>query len=352
MNKLNLRELKGAPLSIILAIVMAGNRNVSVSYLVTETGYSDKTINSGLDLLRNRQIVTQTGRCRYQLTGENVQLPLYWGETMEPVNPSPASEQPALFELGSGAENFSGKNNNTGKIPELEYRISMLEKRVTNIENRKNSGPEPEKLREVVEIPAKTGEISDDRSLNQSLLCNSSTNININDDETGKSPETGKIPVSRDEYIELLNDLDRTYGKYENGFRKYPEYAAVDAIGEGSSFVDELVKLQPSLQAVEFFVPRVSNFEQLISWLSLSRNEAKKKLLDFYGISGRMMTEIMNNKNISLAEIDYHYQYWKLHEQDLPKWTLGTVGSRIIRGYDRRSAITSEPLQINCLDEE
>ena len=370
-QKLNLRELKGAPLSIILAIVMTGNRTVSVSWLVMETGWSEKTIKKGLNLLMDSQIMTLTGYNRYQLTGENVQLPLYWGETIEPANPSPASDQPALFELGDGAENFSGKNSglgfrHPGKSPDLEKRVTALEKRVSELEKRNISGLEsgnfPEtsasqmvidgKSPETGEIPAESGNFTDDRFINQSLLSNIPEDIKINNDECGNSPESGKNPVSKDEYIEVLNELDRVYGRYEDGFRKYPEYGQVDAIGEGSDFVDDLVRLQPSLQAVEFFVPRVSHFDRLIEWLSLSRNEAKKKLLDYYGISGRMMAEIMNDKRISLQEIDYHYQYWKLHEKDLPKWTLGTVGSRIIRGYDKRSAVTSEPLKINCLDED
>lgn len=202
MEKLNLRELKGAPLSIILAIVMAGNRSVSVSWLVTETGYSDKTVNSGLDLLRSRQIITQTGRCRYQLTGENVQLPLYWGEKVEPVNPSPASDQPALFDFGGGGENFSGENFSSGqwsvasgqksgnfpesgKIPELEKRVSELEKRVTMLEKRNFSG------------------IQGSESGNSPEISGQWSVVSVQ--ESGNSPESGEIPGESGDFPDLIN---------------------------------------------------------------------------------------------------------------------------------------------------
>lgn len=352
MQKINLRELKGAPLSIILAIVMAGNRNVSVSYLVTETGYSDKTINSGLDLLRDRQIITQTGRCRYQLTGQNVQLPLYWGETTEPVNPSPASDQPALFELDGQVEKFSGKISGSGKFPELEKRVCELEKRVSELEMRKNSELVPEILPKSGENPDENGEFPHDDINNTSLsLSDISVNKNNNHD-AGNFPESGKNPeISREEYIELLKDIDNDYRRFDGDERKYPEYAIVYAnCEETQEFLDKLVELQPSKKAVEFFVPRTKSYKKLISWLSLSHFDAKKKLLEYYGFGGRMLVDILSNKNISLSEIDYQYQYWKLHEKDLPKWTLGTVGSRILQGFDRLSARTSEALKINCLD--
>lgn len=219
MEKLNLRELKGAPLSIILAILMAGNRSVSVSWLVTETGYSDKTVNSGLDLLRSRQIITQTGRCRYQLTGENVQLPLYWGEKVERVNPSPASDQPALFELGDGVENFSLGNFSqgsgtggqgsvgcgqgsvagcqlpvTGVFPEsgifpgLEMRVSELEKRVGALEKRNFSEIEVSE----VGISPKTGKIPENSNDCQTIF-------------SGNSPKSGEIPDESGEIPDLIN---------------------------------------------------------------------------------------------------------------------------------------------------
>lgn len=66
MEKLNLRELKGAPLSIVLALANADKSAVSFARLAKETGYSDKALISGLDYLRSHQIITLTGNC-YQI---------------------------------------------------------------------------------------------------------------------------------------------------------------------------------------------------------------------------------------------------------------------------------------------
>jgi hypothetical protein len=350
MQKLNLRELKGAPLSIILAIVMAGNRNVSVTWLMAETGYSDKTIRSGLDILRSRQIVTQTGRCRYQLTGENVQLPLYWSETTEPADPSPASSQPTLFELGSGAENFSGKKTGSGKfpesgkIPELEMRVSMLEKRVFELEKRKNSGKDAENFRNLVEIPADFGEFSDDDFKSSSSI-NTDIEINHHDDDAG---ESGKIP-DKEEIRSLMKQVDDEYCRYEHGYRKYPDYMAAD-IDNDPELLEELVKIQPDAEVLEFAMTRTASYDSFLEWVKLSQKQAKKKLLDYFGINGRMQCDIVKNDDISLFEIDYHYWNWKLNEQNRPNVTLGTIGSRILKQFDRLTAKTSDPLKFSYLE--
>lgn len=361
-QKLNLRELKGAPLSIILAIVMAGNRNVSVSWLVTETGYSDKTINSGLDMLRSRQIITQTGRCRYQLTGENVQLPLYWGEKVEPANPSPASDQPALFELGDGAENFSGKISGmgfwgqshkgtvpgkfpeTGISPALEKRVSALEKRVSELEKRSFSGSERGISPKNEEFPVIPGEFSDD-DFKSSSSTSSSTEINQDDDDTERS---GKIP-EKEEIRNLINQIDNEFGRYENGYRKFPDYMATD-IDNNPELLEDLAKIRPNAEVLEFAMTRTASFDSFMEWAKLSQKQAKKKLLDYFGINGRMQCDIVKNDDISLFEIDYHYWNWKLNEQDKPNVTLGTIGSRILKQFDRLTAKTSDPLKFCYLE--
>lgn len=345
MQKLNLRELKGAPLSIILAIVMSGNRNVSVSYLVTETGYSDKTINSGLDMLRSRQIVTQTGRCRYQLTGENIQLPLYWGETTEPADPSPASDQPALFELGTGAEKFSGKISKTGKIPELEYRIARLEKRVSDIENRKNSEEKPEKIRNLIEIPAETGEIPDDNNLLLSLSPSTETNINQdhNNNASGKIPENGKIPTF-EESLKMIEDVNGYYCETNYGDRIFPDYLSLE-----HDDMKTIAELHPDPDVISFAIPRSSTIEALKRWAGFNYQQAKEELLRFIGITGKMAAAIMADNKVTLEEIDFHYWDWQKHKEERPTWTIGTVGSRIIRGFDRLAAKTSDPLNFGYL---
>ena len=360
MQKLNLRELKGAPLSIILAIVMAGNRNVSVSYLVTTTGYSDKTINSGLDLLRDRQIVTQTGRCRYQLTGENVQLPLYWGETVEPADPSPACDQPALFELGDGVGNFSGKISRSGKfpesgkIPELEYRLARLEKRVSDIETGKNSGFLPEKVRKTVEIPAETGDFPDD-DIKSSSIKQSNLILQVTDDE--KPAESGNFPDpesdDRDadglnEYERICCDLFREYnlarndvnnGHYEDGIKWTNDEAWA------------LIDIHADPKLFEFILPRAADFEAAKKWLGYkSMRTAKYFLCKKFGIYKNLQREFADRNDIDLYAIDFHYWNWRLHESDNPKITLGSIISRIDKHFDEARAKSTDWLKDKYLD--
>ena len=339
MQKLNLRELKGAPLSIVLAIMMAGNRNCSVSYLCTETGYSDKTIKSGLELLRGRQIITQTGRNRYQLTGENVQLPLYWDERTEPAaDPYPASEQPSLFEYEDGAEKISRKNSElaisgkipeSGKISEMEARITALEARVSALE----SGKIPE-----------NGEFSHDDFKSSSSI-NTDIQINQHDDDSGN---TGKIP-EKEEILKIIKQIDGEYCRYEYGYRKYPDFMTTD-IDNNPELLEDLAKIRPNAEVLEFALTRTASFETLIEWAKLSKKQAKKKLLDYFGINGRMQCDIVKNDDISLFEIDYHYWHWKLNESEKPNVTLGTIGSRILKQFDRLTAKTSDPLKFCYLE--
>lgn len=352
MEKLNLRELKGAPLSIILAIVMAGNRAVSVSYLCTETGYSDKTINSGLDLLRDRRIITQTGRCRYQLTGENVQLPLYWGETVKPVNPSPASDQPALFPMDGQPGNFSGKNSGlgifpkTGNIPGLEKRVSDLEKRVSDLEKRNFSGFDAGNTPKSGEIPDKTGEFSD-------LLLKTTTrnntdidndNVVVLADDSGKIPEPEKFRDAAD-YKKMIGELQDYYLQRDHfGCALFPEYQPID---EG--LVDEIAALKPDKRVLEYILPRAENVDALLQWCGLSYRDAKQKLLANLGIYGKYAKRIMANNGISLCEIDFHYWKWCEEKEEHPEYELSIVGHRIAEGFNLMTAKTSDPLKFNWI---
>ena len=389
MEKLNLWELKGAPLSIILAIIMSGNRSVSVSWLVTETGYSDKTVNSGLDLLRSRQIITQTGRCRYQLTGENVQLPLYWGEKVEPANPSPASDQPALFDLPGGGENFSGRNFDleisgqshkgtvpgksgkipeTGKIPELEMRVSALEKRVSELENRRNSGnscqrsvisgqktgnfPEISGQWSVAngqesgnspktgEIPGESGEFPYDDLISSSSI-NPDKEINNDDDESGNFPEIGEIPEDyRDRFIETYDYFQRAKNNYD-----------VDsALKLTDDEMGKLIALHADMKLVDFVMTAASNFDVAYKWLQYDYATAKRELCAQFGIYKTIQQKIAEDKSISLSEIEYHYWNWRLKESDNPKITLGSIITRIVNHFDVMKARESWPLACGYLE--
>ena len=145
MQELNLRELKGAPLSIVIAMMIA-KRAVTVEYLVEETGYSKKPVLSALKYLENRYAVTKMGRSVYMLTGEDYQLPLYWDEKQ--------IECPMFEGLNTTNEGLSTTNG--GDIPEWEVRVSELERRVSALELRGRNSLERGETTTNVEILPRT----------------------------------------------------------------------------------------------------------------------------------------------------------------------------------------------------
>ena len=113
-----LSDLKGAPLSIVVWFSLNGNRAVSASELAGEdaTGFSDKPIKAGLMKLRELGLITEPRRNRYQLTGKEYQLPLYWNEKVEPFGDSPK---------------FIGDSPKfCGVSPDIEERLNRLENAV------------------------------------------------------------------------------------------------------------------------------------------------------------------------------------------------------------------------------
>lgn len=78
-----LPKVKGAPISILLLLSISGNRTMTIGEIKKKTGYSDKTTKAGLMKLRDLGMVTETQPYRYQLTGNEYQLPLYWDEKIE-----------------------------------------------------------------------------------------------------------------------------------------------------------------------------------------------------------------------------------------------------------------------------
>lgn len=131
----SLADVKAAPLSILVYLSLNGNRAVSVSDLAAETGFTEKPIRKGLATLQELGVVVSPRKNRYQLTGREYQLPLSWGEQVLPSGDSPVI---------SGY--IPGK---AGDFPELNRRVSLLEKAVfgyedqgTGIEDRAGVSPE------------------------------------------------------------------------------------------------------------------------------------------------------------------------------------------------------------------
>jgi hypothetical protein len=94
-----LRTLKGSPLSVLMALALAG-QPVSATWLETVTGYTDKSIQSGLNVLVEFGLATRNGRYYWQIADGVAQLPLMVPELEElaeeifeaPVDPEPAVE--------------------------------------------------------------------------------------------------------------------------------------------------------------------------------------------------------------------------------------------------------------------
>lgn len=70
-----LRELKGAPLSVLISLFLA-HQSVGTEYLCADTGYSDKPVARALRYLRETGRITQTGRFDGWQLAEGYQLPL------------------------------------------------------------------------------------------------------------------------------------------------------------------------------------------------------------------------------------------------------------------------------------
>ena len=88
----NLRALKGAPVSVFLALMFAGRDKigpVSNEWLERATGYSDKPVSQALAVLKDYHLVLQTSR-GWTLANGAVQLPLMVEDStdnnQEPLN--------------------------------------------------------------------------------------------------------------------------------------------------------------------------------------------------------------------------------------------------------------------------
>ena len=172
VDQLNLRELKGAPLSILI-LLLQSRRSVSASFICRETGYSDKSVTAGLKLLEDRQLITRTGHSGFMLTGDVRQLPLYWDEQI-----TAGSGQPAA-----------------GSDPVLEERIRMLELRVRELEL--SAGSRQQAAGSAIEIGKFPIEVGNFPTPPETDNSNPETEIVKTPIEIVNSPiNIGKIPTS------------------------------------------------------------------------------------------------------------------------------------------------------------
>lgn len=74
-----LRTLKGAPLAVLIALMIAG-QPVQNDWLARVTGYTDKPVRQALELLQEYGMVTRYGRCAWQITRTIRQMPFQISE--------------------------------------------------------------------------------------------------------------------------------------------------------------------------------------------------------------------------------------------------------------------------------
>lgn len=148
------RELKGAPLSIIIALGLVRQR-VSQGWLERSTGYTDKPISQALQYLREVGLVDETSS-GWQLVKENAkQLPLTLiideGGIEAQADDAPSLPPPFEDQNGGGdnsTESVALSRNNSDSL--LTYLINDSNNininqvsKVSNDEKRKNSDLDP-----------------------------------------------------------------------------------------------------------------------------------------------------------------------------------------------------------------
>lgn len=152
------RELKGAPLSILFALSIVQMR-VSQEYLERVTGYTDKPLALGIGYLAEIGLVDKTSS-GWGLTGAARQLPLTLGlpeevEAQEVIQEEKTTEtqsviedEPELVEDNSGSV-YQSRNNSDSRVRTTINSIKSLDNLTTVVrtgepEKRKNSDPEPD----------------------------------------------------------------------------------------------------------------------------------------------------------------------------------------------------------------
>lgn len=333
----NVRALKGAPLSIVIVLMLQQGRSVSHSFLCRETGYSDRTVTAALEYLKDAQIVTRTGHSGFMLTGNNYQLPLMWDERTEPANPSPAFDAPAEFLPERPAEKFSGNNsevvNSTilKRVETLEDEILRLRQMISEVVNSTTSSvPSVDNSNENnTEVVKNTAEV-----VNSPTLINES---NITDTDFN----------NEDSLIDCESELWKIAEFYQRS-------NSCSTHGHGLYYTDEeiqqIINLHPDPDVFEYILPRAGSFETAMKWAKYDKRHAKYHMLKRFGVTMPALQQITDNENITLWEVDYQYWKWfKYDRLDHPNYTLGLVVRKIENGYDRNNAINSDPLEYRWL---
>ena len=131
-----LRQLKGAPLSILIALTIVNPRLVSSSWLAGCTGYSHDAISNATWYLKEFGFIDcDSHRTNWRLVGDVQQLPLPMSMlNPEPENPDPEKPDPnlpttttTLNRVNNLTEGSSSSfNNRDAEKPQPDSRLSLL----------------------------------------------------------------------------------------------------------------------------------------------------------------------------------------------------------------------------------
>lgn len=99
------KELKGAPLSVLMALFFAGGIGVTQEWIERNTGYSDKPVSKALAYLQEHQFVIKT-KSGWMLSDGARQLPL----PFQQIEPETEPETPADADLDNSDTNGQGRN--------------------------------------------------------------------------------------------------------------------------------------------------------------------------------------------------------------------------------------------------
>lgn len=144
------RELKGAPLSILIVLGMVKTR-VTQEYLERATGYTDKPVSQALEYMREIGLVDHTSS-GWQLTRGAAQLPLTMaideGEQADHTSERAHSSEPSPEERpedGSDCETSRKYSDSNNYYYPLNQEVNSQEELIIS-ESRKNSDSLPEVL--------------------------------------------------------------------------------------------------------------------------------------------------------------------------------------------------------------
>ena len=145
----------------------------------------------------------------------------------------------------------------------------------------------------------------------------------------------------------MIHELQDYYCQRDHfGCHIFKEYAVIP-----EDIIKEIATLHPDCRVLEYILPRAGYGDTLRDWCKLSFKDAKKKLLTEFGIFGKYAAQIIDDPEIGLNVIDYHYWNWKLNEsEEHPEYKIQIVAHRIANKFGLLDARMSDPLKFGWIE--